>query len=300
MSQPYILLLTSRPDGWPAVRLRSAARELDVPLRTANPDLMCLEIISGNLRVRYAGRLLPEPAVVLPRLGPGNYDTGLPALEHFESMGIPVINRAASTALARDTYSSLLALSRSGLKVPSTARMLSIKDLVKARKIIPGPPWILKTFTGTMGIGTMKVNAVDQLEAVAATIWALNQPILMQEFLHSSTHDYTDTRAFIVGGRVIGAIQRHAGTGEYRANIHKGATSEQVRLSYSQKEFALKAAGAIGLDIAGVDWIDTDDGPVVLEVNATPGFQGFEQSTGIDVARDIIIFAVKLGKIPKN
>ena len=295
MAKPYILLLTSRPDGWPATRLRAASKALSVPLRTANPANACLEIDGHELRVRYLGRILPTPSVVIPRLGPGNYENGFAMLEHYESMGVPVCNSRESIEKARDTVSSLLLLHVKGINVPKTARLLSIKDITTSRKFIPGPPWVLKTFTGAMGIGTMMVNAVDQLEAVAATIWALKEPILMQEYVRSDDNSVSDIRTLVIGGEVVGAIRRIAHVGEFRSNVHKGATTEGIELSKREISLAKKAANALGLEIAGVDWINTKDGPVVLEVNATPGFQGFERATGKDIAKEIIRYARRVG-----
>lgn len=250
--------------------------------------------------IRFHARRIAKPVAVLPRPGPGNYEHSLMVIAHFESVGVPVCNSSRSIALARDTYLSLLEFKSAGLPIPRTARLLSIKDLRIACRLIPGPPWILKTFTGAMGIGTMLVGQKDQLEAVAATLWALGQPILMQEFVKTPDKRSTDIRAIVIGGKVIGAIRRSASSGEFRANVHRGGVPESVRLTRERKKIALDGARAIGLDIAGIDWIETEDGPVVMEANATPGFQGFEAATGIDVAAAMIDFAMKKGKSSKS
>lgn len=290
--KPYILHLTSRPDGWGAKRLREAARESGIHTRSADPHRTMLEISGDGDCARVHGRRIPRPSVVLPRLGPGNYEDGLAAIGHFEAVGIPVVNSAHAIGIARDTYQTLLKLKAAGLKVPSTARIISMKALRAAKKSIPGPPWILKTFTGAMGIGTMLIHKTDQLEAVAATLWALKQPMLLQEFIHPGNPEYVaDYRAFVIGGEIIGIIRRTAGEGEFRANVHRGGTPERVVPSHKHERIAKRAAKAIGLELAGVDWIETADGPVVLEANATPGFQGFEDATGINVARAIIEYA---------
>jgi len=288
----YILILTARPSGWGTKRLREAAKSCGIYVRAADPSRAMLEISDGDLPVRIAHRKIRMPNAVIPRPGPGNYENMLAILSQFEAAGVPVCNSSDSIRLAHDTYLSLLKLKAAEINVPSTARILSVKDLRTARKIIPGPPWILKTFTGSMGIGTMLVHAVDQLEAVAATLWALEQPILMQEFIGSAEGSNFDTRALVIGKNVTGAIRRSAASGEFRANVHRGGIPEEVNLSKTETKLALKAAGAIGLDIAGVDWIETKKGPLVLEVNATPGFQGFETATGKDVGRKIIDYAI--------
>jgi ribosomal protein S6--L-glutamate ligase len=293
-NQPYILHLTARPDGWGAKRFREASKKLGVKLRTADPARALLETGPDGGAFWINGRKLQRPGCVLPRFGPGNYENGLALLWHLEASGIPTCNTSRAISIARDTYGTLLELSRAGLNVPVTARILTIKDLQIAIKTIPGPPWILKTFTGAMGIGSMLIHQKDQLEAIAATLWALRQPILLQEFITPESGKISDIRIFVIGGKIIGAIRRSAAAGEFRSNVHRGGTPEIITLSKREQNLALKAVNAAGLDIAGVDWLETSNGPVFLEVNATPGFQGFESATGIDVARAIITFAMDL------
>jgi ribosomal protein S6--L-glutamate ligase len=290
----YILVLTARPDAHSTTRFREAARSRKIGLRALDPKKSMLEIGPDGVSIRSAGRLFAPPVAVLPRLGPGNYENGIAMLDHLEASGVPVCNSGPAIYVAHDTFKTLLVLRHAGLKVPRTARLLSLKDLKIARKLIPGPPWILKTFTGAMGIGTMLMNRVDQLEAVAATLWALGQPILMQEYLRSKDETIADIRSLVIGDRIFGAIRRRALSGEFRANVHRGGTPEAVELSGNESKIALKAARAIGLHIAGIDWIVTRDGPVLLEVNATPGFQGFEEATGKDAAGGIIDYAMSL------
>lgn len=233
-------------------------------------------------------------------MGPGNYENSLALLGHLETAGVPVCNSRTAIETARDTYKTLLCLQKHGFKVPQTARIVSMKDLPVARKKIPGPPWILKTFTGAMGIGTMLVTNVDQLEGISATLWALGQPVLMQEFVHSIENTATDVRALVIGKKVLGAIQRRAMQGEFRANVHRGGKAVIVDLKKSDRSLALGAARAVGLEIAGIDWIVTKDGPVILELNATPGFRGFESATGIDVAAAIVEFAADKGRLQNS
>lgn len=294
-AKPYILILTSKPDTWSASRFREAARKRKVNIRTADPRRALLEISPDGISVRSTGRLFSPPLAVIPRLGPGNYENGVAMLNHLEASGVPVCNSGKAIDIARDTFSTLLRLKNAGLNIPRTVRLLSLKDLKIARKLIPGPSWIMKTFTGAMGIGTMLVTEVDQLEAVAATLWALGQPILLQEYLRSDDETSSDIRSLVVGGKVLGAIRRYATEGEFRANVHRGGTPEGVNLTVTETRLALKAAKTIGLDIAGVDWMATGDGPVLLEVNATPGFRGFETATGIDAAGAMLDFAIGLG-----
>lgn len=294
---PYIMVLTSRTDTWSMTRLRKAAGERGIRIRTADPKRSLLEIGSERFSVRTAGRRPSLPVSVLPRLGPGNYEHGIAMLDHLEASGVPVCNSGQAINLARDTFRALTTLKKAGLNVPRTARLLSLKDLRLSRKLIPGPPWILKTFTGAMGIGTMLVHEVDQLEAIAATLWALGQPILLQEFIQSDDDPAADIRALVIGGNVTGAIRRHAPEGEFRANVHRGGTPESVDLTPKEKKIATKAARTIGLGIAGVDWIVTRNGPVILEVNATPGFKGFESATGIDAAGAMIEYASERGHL---
>jgi ribosomal protein S6--L-glutamate ligase len=293
--KPYILLITTRPQGWASQRFRAAAKQRRLAIRTADPANALLELGPGGIRIRLDGRKIPLPASVIPRLGPGNYENGFALLEHFEAAGIPLCSRRAGIEAAHDTLRTLILLQTASLNVPHTARLISIKDLKIAQKIIPGPPWILKTFTGAMGIGTMLITKPDQLEALAATFWALKQPVLLQEFVRSVDDSIADIRALVVDGKVLGAIRRSARPGEFRANVHRGGTPQTINLGRSDKKIAIRAARAVGLGIAGIDWIFTSKGPVVLEVNATPGFKGFETATGIDVAGAMIDYAARIG-----
>jgi ribosomal protein S6--L-glutamate ligase len=295
--KPYVLLVTTRPQGWAVQRFRESAKNRGISLRTADPSEALLEIAAGGFGIRVGGKKIALPAAVLPRLGPGNYENGFAFLGHLEAAGVPLCNNRESIEAAHDTLRSLLMLKRAGLNVPHTLRIISMKDLTAAQKIIPGPPWILKTYTGAMGIGTMLVSKVDQLEALAATFWALKQPLLMQEFVRSVDDPVADVRTLVIGKNVVGAIRRRAQAGEFRANVHRGGTPETIKLTRSEKNLAMRAASSVGLGIAGVDWILTAHGPVVLEVNATPGFSGFESATGIDAAGAMIEYAANLGGI---
>jgi ribosomal protein S6--L-glutamate ligase len=291
-----VLIITAKASGWATRRYRSAAARRHVPIATCDPSEVLLEINPDGVVIRSKGKKLHRPVSVIPRLGPGNYPNGFALLDHLESSGVPVCNTRLAIEVAHDTLRTLLRLQEAGLKVPRTARIISMKDLSTAQKIIPGPPWILKTYTGAMGIGTMLVTKSDQLEALAATLWALGQPVLMQEFVKSSDNRTSDFRALVIGGKVLGAIRRSAQEGEFRANVHRGGTPEATKLTRDQTRLAITAARSVELGIAGVDWIMTVDGPVVLEVNATPGFKGFEGATGIDAAGAMIDYAVKIGK----
>ena len=293
---PYILHLTARPQGWGAMRLREASKKLGVRIRTADPSRAMLVTGPEGGDFRINSRRLQRPGCVLPRFGPGNYENGLALLSHLEAMGIPVCNSSRAISIARDTYETLLALGSTGLLVPKTARILSIKDLQIAMKIIPGPPWILKTFTGAMGIGSMLIHQKDQLEAIGATLWALKQPILLQEYIKPDGDRISDIRTLVIGGKILGAVRRSAAAGEFRTNVHRGGTPDTITLLKKEQNLAMKAVRAAGLSIAGIDWLETSRGPVFLEVNATPGFQGFEQATGIDVARAMISYARDLIK----
>ncbi|MFH1675868.1 MAG: RimK family alpha-L-glutamate ligase [bacterium] len=294
-----ILVLTARPDSFASIRFRQSGKKLGISVRAVDPT-QCMPVITPEENsIRFGGRRLSRPTAIIPRFGPGNYENGLAMLCQLEALDIPVCNPSKGIELARDTFRSLIALKHAGLSVPRTARILSVKDLHVAAKLIPGPPWIMKTFTGAMGIGTMYIGAEDQLEAVAATLWALNQPILLQEFVRAKDGKLADIRALVIGKKVLGAITRRAATGEYRTNVHRGGAPERIVLNSSEEKLALKAAKASGLSITGVDWIRTASGPVVLEVNATPGFSGFEQATEIDVASAILEFAIQLGKSKK-
>jgi ribosomal protein S6--L-glutamate ligase len=227
--------------------------------------------------------------VVVPRIGTTVTEVGCMVVHQFECMGVPVVNSSAAILDARDKLHSLQILTRAGVDIPRTAVIRSVDDLDEAIDQVGGIPCVLKLLKGTQGIGVMLAESREGLEAMLQAFWSLDHIVLLQEFIAESKGK--DVRAFVVGDKVIGAMRREAKIGEFRSNIHRGGTGRAVKLTKADEAQVLAATRALGLQVAGVDYLESKEGPKVIEVNASPGFQGLEQATGKDIAGEIVRYA---------
>jgi ribosomal protein S6--L-glutamate ligase len=246
-----------------------------------------MNITSRRPSVYYHGRRLKFDAVI-PRIGARHTFYGAAVVRQFEVMGVFPANESQGISRARDKLRSLQLLAREGVGLPVTGFVHSTKDIGGLLETVGGPPVVIKLLEGTQGIGVMLAETRKAAESVIAAFRELDANILVQEFLKEAKG--ADVRAFVVGRRVVAAMRRQAVPGEFRSNLHRGGTAEVTQLSPEERKVALRAAGGLGLAVAGVDLIRSDRGPVVLEVNASPGLEGIEKSTGVDVAGAIIEF----------
>lgn len=239
-----------------------------------------------------SARRLASVDLAFPRIGTALTEYGLAVIQQLEVMGVRVVNRAAPIGLARDKMRCLQVLSSHGIPTPRTAMIRHPRQVGPALQQVGGPPVVLKLIQGSQGIGVILLESVDAVESVLDTLWSLGQVILIQEFVRESKG--RDLRALVLGGRVLVAMRRQARAGEFRANIHRGGTGTIVHLDDAHERIAAEAARQVGLDVAGVDMLEADEGPRVMEVNASPGFQGLEAATGLDVAGEIVRFGLSL------
>lgn len=263
-----------------------------IVLDTLRCDLM-LEM--GEPTLFYRGRRVEGVDVVIPRIGASITHYGLAVVNQFDMMGVAVLNNSVPIARSRDKLRCLQLLARFGVDMPRTVMMRNRGDLALAVERIGGLPAIVKLLQGTQGVGVMLANSSKELESMLDTMWTLDQEILLQEFIAESRG--RDVRALVVGDKVVGAMRRVARTqGEFRSNIHRGGEGEPVELGPAEKAMAIRAARVIGLEVAGVDMLESSTGPKVTEVNSSPGIEGLERTTGIDVAGAIIAHAVEFAK----
>ena len=248
---------------------------------------------TGN-RITYDGKPAEDFDVIVPRLSRTTARYGEEVLKHFEWVGTPVINRAKPIAAARHKFHSLRILAQHGLPVPPSLTVGSATFLENTLSEIGDYPFILKPFYGTHGTGVMLLDTSTSLTSVVDALCNLHQDYVIQPFITEA--DGIDIRVLIVGGEAVAAMKRRAPPGEFRANIHKGASGEAVKLPDEYTRLAIAAAAALELEIAGVDLLQTNEGPVVLEVNPSPGFEELESVTGIDIAGAIIGFATKFAQ----
>ncbi len=263
-----------------------SARTLDV-LKTQ----LVLHARAPKLYVR--GRPLGhrEVDVVVPRIGASVTEAGCAVVNQLEMMGVTVVNGSQAILRARDKLRSFQVLSRCNVDIPRTVVIRSAEDIDQAIDLVGGTPCILKLLKGTHGVGVMLAESRDAIESILQTLWSLGHVILLQEFIQEAKG--RDVRAFVVGDHVVGAMRREAKIGEFRSNIHRGGQGRPIDLSASDRLVVIEAAHAMGLQIAGVDFLESHEGPKILEVNASPGFQGLERATGVNVAREVIRFCAE-------
>jgi len=231
----------------------------------------------------YRGEEMPRLDVVVPRIGASITHYGLAVVNQFDMMGVPVLANSIPIARSRDKLRALQVLSRFGIDIPRTAMCRYREEVPQAVEMVGGLPCIIKLIQGTQGVGVMIASTMEEVRGMLDTFWNLGQEILLQEFVSESKG--RDVRAFVVGDRVVAAMRRRARTGEFRSNIHRGGTGRSVKLSRDQAEVAVKAARVIGLEVAGVDMLESRSGPKIMEVNSSPGFEGLERVTRVDIAR---------------
>ena len=242
--------------------------------------------------MHYEGKRLTRPDVVIPRIGASITAYGLAVVNQFEMMGTAIVNRSQAIARARDKLRASQLLARHGIDTPRTVFLRDPKQLALAVELCGGVPVITKLTQGTQGVGVMLAESLKSLESMLETFWAMEKDIIIQEFIRESKGK--DVRAFVVGNKVVAAMRREAQLGEFRSNIHRGAVGRPITLSPDYEKAALMATRVMGLQVAGVDLLIGKDGPKVIEVNASPGFEGLERAvTTKNVARQFIEYAAQ-------
>ena len=286
-----VLILSRRRTLYSTRRLVETARHMGHRAVVVDP-LNCF-IVCGrtdpSIYHKNSNRRLSDVDVVLPRIGASITEYGLAVVRQFSIMGIPIVNNSVPIARSRDKLRSLQLLSQHDIDIPRTVMARSPSQIGRALEAVGGPPVILKLIQGSQGVGVMLAETLPQLEAILDTLWGLGQNILIQEFIAESRG--RDIRALVVGGSVVGAMRRIARLGEFRSNIHRGGAGRIVDLSVEYAQVAVRACNVMGLQVAGVDMLASRAGPKVIEINSSPGFEGLEQATRKDIAREILEYA---------
>ena len=290
-----LLMLCREPRLYSCRRLKQAAEENGHHMDILDPNrcLIKLQKNPPHFALYYQPDmesepyLLPQYDAVLPRFGTGSMQMGCAVLHYFQALNVPCLNHADAFVKARDKWLSLQLLLANGIAVPtSLLGGLETKANDEVRHI--GTPIILKTLSGSQGIGVVLAEQPQSAVSMLETLKQANVPTLAQEFIAEAQG--ADLRCFVVGNRIIAAMQRIGQAGEFRANCHRGARAEKVILTEQEKHVALNATKVLGLDVAGVDLIRSANGPLVLEVNASPGLEMIEKTSGIDIALQMILY----------
>ncbi len=289
-----IAILSRNPALYSTRRLVEAARALGHAPQVLD-TLRCNMVLSRDRpRILYRGEELGGVGVVIPRIGASITGYGLSVVNQLDMMGVPVLNGAVPIARSRDKLRALQLLSRFGVDIPRTVMCRYRDEVPLAVELVGGPPCIIKLIQGTQGVGVMIANSMEEVKGMLDTLWTLGQEILLQELIAESRG--RDVRALVVGDRVVAAMRRQARTGEFRSNIHRGGEARAVSLPPDYAEAAVKAARVIGLEVAGVDMLESKTGPKIMEVNSSPGFEGLEAATGVDIATAYVEHAVEFAR----
>jgi ribosomal protein S6--L-glutamate ligase len=272
--------------NYSTLRLIKAANELDHRVTVMNPWDCTMYIAAGGPAITHNERSVEGLDVIIARLGTATAEYGLEVVSHFEHVGVPAVNGATAIETARHKWRSLRVLSEHGLPVPATFLAGAVDDLDRGIKRVGGYPLITKPFEGTQGSGIMLFETPLTMKSALHAFWSMGKNFIAQEF--SPEASGRDIRVLVVGGQVIGAMERIAAEGDFRANLHRGGQARAIRVSEEMADLAVRSADALDLGISGVDMLRLGDELVVLEVNPSPGFEGFEEATRRDVARVMI------------
>ena len=276
-------------------RLVEAARERHHSVRVLDPLRCYLRISSDGFEMHHKGRPIAGYSAVIPRIGASITRYGTAVLRQFELMGSYTPNSSDAIARARDKLRSHQLLAAQGIGLPVTVFGDNPDDTVDLLSMLGPPPHVIKLNEGTQGAGVMLTEKPSASRSVIEALRGLYANFLVQEFIAEAKG--ADLRCFVVGGEVVASMRRQAPKGDFRSNLHRGGSAKAVRVSEAEQATAVRAASVLGLGVAGVDLIRSSRGPLVLEVNSSPGLEGIEAATGIDIAGRIVDHVV-LGHLP--
>lgn len=253
-----------------------------------------MDITSHRPKVMYQEQALEGYDAIIPRIGASQTFYGTAVVRQFEMMGVYPANESQAISRSRDKLRSLQLLARKGIGLPVTGFAHSTKDIDGLIDTVGGPPLVVKLIEGTQGVGVILAETRKAAQAVIEAFRGLEANILVQEFIKEASG--ADIRALVVGERVVAKMKRQATPGEFRSNLHRGGIAEKIKLTPEERSTAVRSAKAMGLNVAGVDLLRSNHGPLVMEVNSSPGLEGIENVTGIDVSGKIIEFLEKNAK----
>ena len=284
-------ILSRGPKLYSTRRLVEAGQKRGHSVRVINPLRCYMNIAAHRPEIHYNGERIDDLDAVIPRIGASVTFYGTAVLRQFEMMGVFPVNESVAISRSRDKLRSLQLLSRKGIGLPVTGFAHAPDDVRDMLEMVGGAPVVIKLLEGTQGIGVVLAETTKAAESVIEAFMGLKANILVQEYIEEAGG--ADIRCFVVGDRVIAAMKRQAAEGEFRSNLHRGGTASLVKLTPDERQTARRAAKIMGLNVAGVDLLRAERGPMVLEVNSSPGLEGIEEATGKDVASIIYNFIEK-------
>jgi len=293
-----IALLSRNRKLYSSRRLIEAATERGHEIQVLDALRCYMNIASHKPTIHYKGEELKGFDAVIPRIGASITFYGTSVLRQFEMMGVYPLNESVAISRSRDKLRSMQLLSRKGLGMPVTGfanKPDDVKDLIK---MVGGAPLVIKLLEGTQGIGVVLAETAKAAESVIEAFMGVKADILVQEYIKEAGG--ADIRCFVVGGKVVAAMKRQAVAGEFRSNLHRGGNASLIKITPEERSTAVRAARIMGLNVAGVDILRSNHGPVIMEVNSSPGLEGIEDATGKDLAGLIISFMEKNHKMGKT
>lgn len=284
-----IAIISRNPYLYSTRRLVEVSLRRHHTVRAVDPLRCMVNINPDHPGLVLDGDSLASLDAVIPRIGPSMTHHGLTLVRQMEMMGAFALNNSAAIARARDKLNCLQVLSSNNILVPRTIFTTQPDHAREAIELVGGVPVVLKLMNSSQGLGVMLADTIQMARSVLDTFYSLGQAILIQQYIPEAKGQ--DIRAFVVGDKVVAAMRRIAGPGEFRSNLHRGGRSEALDLDAVHSSTAIRAARVMGLNVAGVDMLESSNGPMVLEVNASPGLEGIEAASGVDIAEEILHFA---------
>jgi ribosomal protein S6--L-glutamate ligase len=281
-----LAVLSRQPRSYSTRRLVQAAQERDVEVEILNTLRLAIDLSGDEPDMLYRGEPLADYDAIIPRVGASITFYGMAVVRQFEQMDVYTPTTANAIANSRDKLRAIQLLARNSISIPDTTFVRDRADVLPAIERVGGAPVIIKLLEGTQGIGVILAPDRRVAEAVIETLQSTKQNVLIQRFIAESRG--RDIRTIVVGDRVVAAMRRIGKEGEFRSNIHRGGSTEPVELDEHTKRVAVRAAHTMGLRVAGVDMLESDEGPMVMEVNSSPGLEGIEGATHLDIAGTII------------
>ncbi|OUL57804.1 30S ribosomal protein S6--L-glutamate ligase [Pseudoalteromonas ulvae] len=272
-------------------RLIEAAEQKGHEVKVIDALRCYMNINSDKPEIHFKGENLTEFGAIIPRIGSSITFYGCAVLRQFEMMGVYPVNESVAISRSRDKLRSLQLLSRKGIGMPVTGFASKADDIKDLLSMVGGAPVVIKLLEGTQGIGVVLADTRKAAESVLEAFMGLKANIMVQEYIKEAGG--ADIRCFVIGDKVIAAMKRQAQEGEFRSNLHRGGSASLVKITPEERKTAVDAAKAMGLNVAGVDLLRSSRGPLVMEVNSSPGLEGIETATGKDIASMVIDFIVK-------
>ncbi len=288
-------LLSVSMNVYSTQRIVEEAKNLGHVIEQIDHTKCVVKLGKGKPQIFYYGEnITNEFDAIIPRIGSKVTRHGAAIVKQFEMNGIFSTARSLSITRARNKVRTLQIMSRKGIPIPETLFAINPDNIKEQIEILGGAPVIIKLQEGTQGLGVILAETKKSAKSIIDTFYKMDTSILIQEYIQESNGE--DIRIFVVGNKVVASMKRTSEVGEFRSNVHRGGDAEAIKLSSKEQYIALNAAKHLGLGVAGVDLIHSKKGPLLIEVNASPGLQGIEAATGVNIAKEIILFVERNGR----